>query len=133
MEETTIHRLRLHEAHRAAIAVRHDRLRAFRRFRERTKTGRDLVKRLIPTDRHKTSFALRARAPQTGLDALRAVRALVIVGDFGAERPARKRMTGIARDPHRAPAFDRYEHRASVRAIVWARAMHNLLFNRFVH
>jgi hypothetical protein len=54
------------------------------------------------------------------LYAVGAVRALFVVGDFGAERAAREGMRRIASDADGAATFDRDEHRARVGTIVRA-------------
>jgi predicted dithiol-disulfide oxidoreductase (DUF899 family) len=120
VEEAPVHRLGLDEPHRAAVAVRHDGLRAVVRVGERAVARRDLVERRVPTDRLEASFALSADSPQAGLDAVGAVRALVVVGDLRAERAAREGVCRVARDRDGAAVLDLHEHGAGVRAVVRA-------------
>jgi hypothetical protein len=55
--------------------------------------------------------------------AVRAVRALFVIRDLGAEESARDRMQRITRDAHRSTILDRDEHRARIGTIMRARGL----------
>ena len=121
MEKSAIHRLTLNETHRPAIAVRHDRLRAVRRFDDGSEALCDFVQRFIPRNAREASFAFAADTAHRVQNAIGRVRAIEVTRDFRAELSIRRRMRRIAANFDRLAVLDGDEHCARVRAIVRAR------------
>ena len=127
VEEALRHRLALHHAHRAGVAVRHDALRID--ARDRLQACRDFVERRVPADALEATLALAADALQRMQQPVRVVGALEVAADLGAERARGRRMRRIARDLDRdtpaALTLHRDQHRAGVRAVVRAGRTHD--------
>ena len=123
MEEATIERRPLDEAHRPSVRVWQNRLRPFRRARYRTEPVGDFSQCVIPTDTGKASAPLRPDATERVEQTVRMIRALDVSIDFGAEKPAGERMLRVAGDAHGASILDGNEHRARVWTVVRACAV----------
>ena len=94
VEEALRHRLALHHAHRARVAVRHDALRID--GCDRTQARRDRFERLVPAYASEASLALATDALQRMEQPVRVIGALEITADLGAECAGGRRMRRIA-------------------------------------
>ena len=120
MEEAAVHRAVLQETHRAGIRIREDGLRSVGRCGDRGKFRGDRVQRFVPGNLLEAPLAFRAHTFHWMQHTLIRIRALEIVRDLGAQRPARRRMVGGAANLDRAPVFDRHLQGAGVGAVVRA-------------
>src|SRR6478609_1992683 len=74
----------------------------------------------VPTDALELSASFRSGALERVEHSIWAVNPLFVVVDLYAQPSARERVVGVAPYRDRASIFHRYQHRAGVRAIVWA-------------
>ena len=118
VEEARGHAFALHEAHRAGIAVRHDRLRLARR--DRTQALGDDVQRIVPADALEAARALGADAAQRMQHALGMLDALGIARHLRAQRAMRRRVRRVALDADDAAALHADADRAGVGAVMRA-------------
>ena len=125
MEEAAVHRPVLQKAHRAGVAVGHDRLRAVGRAGDVAEARGDLVERLVPRDAREASFALAADPAHRMQHALVGVRALEIARDLGAQDAGGRGMVRRAADGDRAAVLDGRQQRAGIGTIVRAGAAHD--------
>ena len=123
MEETAVHRRALNESHRAAVAVRYDRLRSVARRGDRGEALGNLAQRFVPRYAREASFAFTTDPAHRMKNAIGRVRAIEIARHFRAQLAAGRRMRWIAADLHRLAVIDRHEHCARVGTIVRARGM----------
>jgi hypothetical protein len=118
VEEALRHRLALHQAHRAGVAVRNDRLRLARR--DRLQALRDVGQRLVPRHAHELAAPFRPDPLQRMQHALVVVGALGIAADLGAERTGGVGVLRVALDAHHPTVLDGDAQGAGVRAVVGA-------------
>ena len=113
----------MNETHRAAVAVRHDRLWSIVRRCDRCEALGDFLQRFVPRDARETVCAFTTDPAHRMKDAIGRVRAIEIARHFRAQLAARCRMRRIAADLHRLAVLDRHEHCARVGTIMRARGV----------
>jgi len=118
VEETQRHRLALHQAHGAAIAVREDGLRVARS--DFAQALRDLVDRSLPADLFEFAFTLLAHAAHRMQHAIRRIGALDVARDLGAEHAGSGRMVRVATHRGGHAVLDGDEDGAGIGAVVGA-------------
>src|SRR5262249_35126023 len=117
MEEPPVQAARLELAHRPAIAIGKDRLRAVGRAGDLVEPACDGVDGVIPGDALESSFALLADPFQRVEQSIDAVDPVKISGHLLAEESAREGMVGVASQLHGDAAPDCHEHAARVGAV----------------
>ena len=126
VEEARRHAVALHQAHGAGVAVGQDGLGLPRRDGRQPRG--DGGQRLVPADGLEAALALAAHALQRREQALRAVGALGVAADLGAQHAVRGRVVGVAGHADHALGTRRAGHRdaqrAGVGAVVRAHALH---------
>ena len=119
VHEARARRVALEDAHRAVVAVGKNRLGpvALERVRE---AGGDRVEGLGPACSAETSLALGAVTQERVEEAIVRVDPLEVVRNLAAQESCRDRVLRVAHHVDRTVAVDGDEHRAGIRAIVWA-------------
>ena len=146
MEKPPIHRASVQHSQRAAIGVRQDRLTA--EFRDdRLKASGDLIESFVPGDafegwRRRCWYGagvlaggilprgrrfFRPYPPHRIQHSLRRINAVQVFGNLGAQKTTRNRMRGIALNLRRPPIFHRNQHTTSIRTVVRACSMDDVL------
>src|SRR5437773_2309791 len=86
MKETPVHASVVDDTHRAAIAIRQNRLGPAGRFCDLAKALCNRIERVVPTNALETSFTLCTDPPHRIEHAIRVVDAFEIASDLGAEK-----------------------------------------------
>jgi hypothetical protein len=124
VEETPVHRLALHQAHGAGIAVGQDGLGASRARRHDAQARGDVVERLVPAHGLEAALALGADAAQRLQQALRVRAALQVARHLGAQHAPGVRMRRVALQARGDAVLHRRHERAGVGAVVRTGAEH---------
>src|SRR5215216_1375711 len=130
MEEPSIDRRALDDAHRSSVGVRKYRLRPVARLPDLVQPLGDLSKGVVPGDPLELASALRPDAPHRVHKSVCVIRAFYVSIDLGAQEPARERMLGITSHADSPPVLDGDEHRTGVGAVVRASATYDMTCGR---
>ena len=122
MEEASIHRRALQQAHRAGVGVGQDRLRSVARRGDPAEYLGNLGQCAVPGDGREPTTPFGADAAKRRREPTFMIGALDVAIDLRAQESLREGMLRVTGDARRPAILDGHEHGARVRAIVRAGA-----------